>query len=223
MMKTVIIAVMLCMTMGLRAQSPKALRDSLALAAEELAYHPDSIDLRLKKASWNLQLEQWEYARAEYDYVLKLDKDNIAALYYRAYANEKIGRLKFARLDYQTLLTLVPGNFEAQLGLALLNQKDKHYSEAYDLLNTLCEHFPNRSEAFAARGGVEAERQMYELAEYDYTQALLLEPKNTDYLLSRADVRIKLGHKGSAREDLDRMVALGIAKPSLAEFYKLTK
>ena len=34
-----------------------ALRDSLAAATSVLAYHPDSIDLRLKKAAWNIQLE----------------------------------------------------------------------------------------------------------------------------------------------------------------------
>jgi len=222
-MKNSIIVIFLLCSLGVSAQSPKELRDSLAVAAENLAYHPDSIDLRLKKASWNLQLEQWEYARSEYDYVLKLDNCNIAALYYRAYANEKLGRYKFARLDYQNLLTIVPGNFEASLGLALLNQKDKHYTEALDLLNSLCDHYPGRSEGFAARAGVEVERKMFELAEYDYSQALTIEPSNTDYLLSRVDVRIKLNRKADAKKDLDRLVKLGISKPSLSEFYKLTK
>ncbi len=44
-----------------RAAQNKALRDSLSKATEVLAYHPDSIDLRLKKAAWNIQLEQWQY------------------------------------------------------------------------------------------------------------------------------------------------------------------
>ena len=38
------------------------LRDSLAKATEMLAYNPDSIDLRLKKVAWNIELEQWDYA-----------------------------------------------------------------------------------------------------------------------------------------------------------------
>lgn len=78
-------------------------------------------------------LEQWSFARDEYDYILLREPDNIAALYYRAFVNEKLGRLNFARLDYENLLKRVPGNFEAQLGLALLNEKDHHYTEAFNL------------------------------------------------------------------------------------------
>ena len=202
MMKKVFLIILLC-SLVLSGRSQNALRDSLSHAVEELAFHPDSVDLRLKKAAWNLQLEQWEYARSEYDYVLKRDKNNLAALFYRAYANTKLGRYSFARQDYKDFLAIAPGNFEAMLGLALLNQKDKHYTEAYDLLNIICERYPDRSEAFAARGEVE--------------------PDNTDYILSRADVRIKLGRKAEAREDLERLVCLGISKPSLSDYFKSTK
>ena len=221
MMNKVFLIILLC-SLALSGRSQNALRDSLSHAVEELSFHPDSVDLRLKKAEWNLQLEQWEYARSEYDYVLKRDKNNLAALFYRAYANTKLGRYSFARQDYNDFLALAPGNFEAMLGLALLNQKDKHYTEAYDLLNIICERYPDRSEAFAARGEVEKERKMYELAEYDFSRAIQIEPDNTDYILSRADVRIKLGRKAEAR-DLERLVCLGISKPSLSDYFKSTK
>ena len=106
------------------AQTRQQLRDSLSAASEALSFHPDSLNLRLRKASWNVQLEEWQYARYEYDYVLRRDPNNLAALFYRAFVNEQQKRYKFARLDYEHLLSLVPGNFEATLGLALLNQKD---------------------------------------------------------------------------------------------------
>ena len=63
------------------AQSRQSLRDSLAKASDALAYHPDSVDLRLKKASWNLKLEQWEYALNEYTRILDRHPDNLAALF----------------------------------------------------------------------------------------------------------------------------------------------
>ena len=148
----------------------KALRDSLAAATSVLAYHPDSIDLRLKKAAWNIQLEQWSYAKDDLDKVLFLNNTNIAGLFYRAFVNEKLLRYNFARLDYQNLLVLVPGNFQAQLGLALLNEKDKHYTEAYDGINNLIEQYPDSATAYAARGGMEKERGQLELAEYDYAR-----------------------------------------------------
>ncbi len=201
-------------------QTKEALRDSLAIATDSLAYHPDSIDLRLKKAGWNVQLEQWDYAKQEYDYVLGREPDNVAALYFRAFVNTKLGRYDFARLDYQNMLAIVPGNFEAQLGLALLNQKDKHHTQALDGLNALCNAFPDRAEAFAARAGVEKERGMLELAEYDFGEALKLDPKNVDYRVSRADIRIRLGHVEAARDDLDELVRQGVSRPALEDFYR---
>ena len=159
-----------------RVAQNKALRDSLSKATEVLAYHPDSIDLRLKKAAWNIQLEQWQYAKDDLDKVLFLNNTNIAGLFYRAFVNEKLLRYNFARLDYQNLLVLVPGNFQAQLGLALLNEKDKHYTEAYDGINSLIEQYPDSAMAYAARGGLEKERGMLELAEFDYAKAPDQEP-----------------------------------------------
>ena len=125
------------------AQEANPLRDSLKVAAEILAYHPDSVDLLLKKAAWNIELEQWQYAKDSYDIVLAKEPANIAALYFRAYANERLNRFNFARLDYEQLLSIVPGNYQAQLGLALLNHKSKHYTEAMDMMNHLASQFPD--------------------------------------------------------------------------------
>lgn len=197
----------------------KVLRDSLAKATEVLAYAPDSIDLRLKKAAWNIQLEQWQYAKDDLDKVLFLNNTNIAGLFYRAYVNEKLRRFNFARLDYQNLLVLVPGNFQAQLGLALLNQKDKHYTEAYDGINSLIEQYPDSATAFAARGGMEKERGRLELAEYDYAKAMQLDSLNTDYVINHVDLLISLGRTNDAYDDLRRLVNLGVKSGQLQDFY----
>ena len=206
-------------SLSLSAQDNRALRDSLAQATNVLAYHPDSIDLRLKKVAWNIQLEQWAYAKDDLDKVLFLDKTNIAGLYFRAFVNEKMNRYNFARLDYQNLLVLVPGNFQAQLGLALLNEKDKHYTEAYDGINNLIEQYPDSAVAYAARGGIEKERGHLELAEYDYLQAILRDDKNKDYLINHVDLLIRLGKKEAAVEDLNKLLRLGVAPGQLHDFY----
>lgn len=201
------------------AQSMQALRDSLKLATDELAYHPDSIDLRIKKVAWNIQLEQWNYAKDDLDKVLFLDNQNVAGLYYRAYVNTKLGRYKFARLDYQNLLTLVPGNFNGLLGLALLNQKDKHYTEALDEINRLVSQYPDSAVAYAARGGIEKERGFLELALEDYTQAMKREPRNHDFILNRIDLLIRLKRKKEAKDELDRLVKMGVNRGELMELY----
>ena len=134
----VALALGLLMSLTMQAQEDrKALRDSLKQAMETLSYHPDSVDLRLRKAAWNMQLGEWQYAKDEYDWVISHQPDNLAARYYRAYANTQLRRYNFARLDYETVLRVVPGNFDARLGLALLNQKDHHYTEAMDGVNML--------------------------------------------------------------------------------------
>jgi Tfp pilus assembly protein PilF len=202
------------------AQENAGLRDSLSAATELLAYHPDSIDLRLKKVRWNIQLKQWQYAKDDLDKVLFLDNRNIAGLFYRAYINQQLMRYNFARLDYNNLLTIVPGNFEAQLGLALLNQKDKHHTEAYDQINVLVEAHPDSATAYAARAGIEKDRGMLELAEYDYGKAFELDRKNIDYLINRADIRISLCRMSEARRDLDLATKLGYPRPALTEFYR---
>lgn len=214
----------LCQTLPMWSQNDKsALRDSLTAATEALAYHPDSVDLRLRKAGWNVRLEQWQYALDEYSYVLKQEPNNIAALFYRAYVNERLYRYRFARLDYEHLLRIVPGHFEGALGLALLNQKDKHYTEALDGINQLVNAYPKSAIAWAARAGMEEEQGMLELSEYDYTQAIELAPNNTDYLLSRADIRIRLGQLGKARQDLEALVKLGMTRAALGKWFDKCK
>ena len=207
------------MPCAIMAQSNQALRDSLAKATEVLAYHPDSIDLRLKKAAWNIQLEQWSYAKDDLDKVLFLNNTNIAGLFYRAYVNEQMKRYNFARLDYQNLLVLVPGNFQAQLGLVLLNEKDKHYTEAYDGINNLIEQYPDSAMAYAARAGIEKERGRLELAEYDYAEAIKRDSSNTDYWVNHVDLLISLGRKQEAYADLRQLQTLGFQPGQLRDFY----
>ena len=61
---------------------------------------------------------------------------------------------------------------------------------------------------------------MYTPAEYDFTRAIELDPKNTDYRLNRANVRLLTGRKNDAREDLDAMVGQGVPRANLVEWYK---
>ena len=213
------LSLLLCLP-SLAQEDRKALRDSLKLAMEQLSYHPDSVDLRLRKAAWNMQLGEWQYAKDEYDWVIGHHPDNLAARYYRAYANTQLRRYNFARLDYENVLRVVPGNFDARLGLALLNQKDHHYTEAMDGVNMLASSYPDSATAWAARAGIEKERDMKELAVYDYGEALRREPDNRDWLLARADLLIALRRYEDARKDLDRLVKLGVARGELREMYK---
>lgn len=209
----------LLLGLSLTAGAQQTLRDSLRMATRALDNDPTSIDLRLRKAGWNMLLEEWENAKADYDIVLRQDENNVAALYFRAYANEQLHRYNFGRADYERLLQIVPMHFEGRLGLALLNEKDKHYTEAMNQLNQLVALFPQKAEAYAARAGVERDHGKNELAEYDFTKALDLQPDNKDYLLSRADLRLKLARTEAAKEDLEQLVKLGTPRPALKDYF----
>ena len=222
-MRKAFLLAFLCVAMSVWAQDKQALRDSLSKAADELAYHPDSTDLRLKKAAWNKELEQWEYTLDEYSRILSRQPECLAALFYRAYAIERLRRYNFARLDYENLLTFVPGNFEALLGLALLNQKDHHYTEAMDQINQLVQQHPDSALAYAARAGIEEERQQLELAVYDYGEAIRRAPNDPTFIVARASLLARLGRKGEALEDVERAVRLGVPRGGLLKTVRTKK
>ena len=222
-MRKIVVFLLLTLWLQTHSQTRQELRDSLKIATERLAYHPDSIDLRLRKAAVNMQLEQWTFAQEEYDYILQRYPYHLTALYFRAYTNERLLRYNFARLDYENLLMIVPAHFEARLGLALLNQKDKRYTEAMDQINLLVMQHPDSAIAYAARAGMETERGMYDLAIYDYSEAFLRDSANTDYIVSRADLYIRQRRYKEAKKDLDQLVRMGIPKPNLSDFYKRLK
>ncbi len=208
---------------SVKAQQHNALRDSLKMATERLAYLPSDIDLRLRKASFNLQLEQWAYAKDEYDYILRQNPQNVAALFYRAYTNVKLHRNKFARLDYETMLSIVPGNFEGQLGLTILNQEDKHFTEALDMANRLVSQYPDSAVAYAARAGIEKEQGMVSLSLFDYEQALRLSPNSKDFRIDYIDALLQEKRNADARRELDYLVSQGESKASLSQFYNRCK
>lgn len=218
-----LLALFFVFAVGCRAQTRSELRDSLKEAAERLAYYPDSTDLRLRKAGYNLRLEQWEYAKEEYDRILNADPVNPAALFYRAFVNEKMHRNGFARRDYESLLAIVPGHFEGQLGLALLNQKDRRFTEALDQMNRLVGMYPDNAVGYAARAGVELEQGMAELAAFDYEEALKRDAGNKEYRTDYAEALIRAKRTAEARRQLDTLVRMGVARTALADFYRRLK
>ena len=212
----------LCFSTMVKAQSNPELRDSLSVLMQQIDRHPNDLDLRFRKAAVNLLLEQWNYAVDEYTFILK-KKDNATAYFYRAYAYTQLGNYGFARSDYESLLRMQPTHFEGLLGLALLNDRDHHPTEAMDLMNRLVEMYPDNAVAYAARAGMEKDRNLYDVAEYDFSEAIRLDPAEAQYYLNRAIIRITLGKKSLAKEDLDQAVALGVSRAELSELYSLVK
>lgn len=205
------------------AQTRQEWRDSLETLSANLKQDPTNIDLRLRKAEADIQLEQWDYALAESGRILRADERNLAALFFRAYVHEKQKHYDLAKVDYDAFLAIEPVHLEARLGLAHVLQKMGRKQDTIDELNRIVQMFPDSADAYAARAAYETELQQYEVAVYDWGEAARLNPDNVDYTISKVDVLLRLGRQKEAREALDSLVARGTPRGLLKEWYDRTK
>lgn len=201
------------------AQSRSEWRDSLETLTRALRADPANIDLRLRKAEADIQLERWDYALAEYGRILRADEKNLAALFFRAYVHERQQHYDLARVDYEAFLAIQPLHLEARLGLAHVLQKMGRRTDAMDVLNQTVQMFPDSADAYAARAAFETKYLQYELALYDWNEAVRLRPGNEGFIISKVDLLIRLNRKKEAREALDALVSKGTPRGVLKEWY----
>jgi len=202
-----------------QAQTPREWRDSVSYLIEAIRQNPKSIDLRLKKAEANINLQQWEYAVQEYGYVLRLDERNLAALYFRAFCHSQLKHYDLARVDYEAFLALQPLHFESHLGLAHTLQKLGRQTETLDELNRIVQLFPDSADAYAARAAYETERRLYDVALYDWDEAIRRKQGKVEYVVSKVEILIRQGRCREAREALDAAVMKGTPRGALKEWY----
>lgn len=193
-------------------------RDSLAVLNDLIRREPLSVDLRLRKAAVNIELNQLDYAAEEYGRVLELDPDNLTALYFRAYVYNQERKFDLARNDYEAILSRVPRHFEAQLGLAMVKRQMGRTAEVADELNQLVQMFPDSAMAYAARAGFEVEQNQWELSLYDWDEAIRLDPDNTELVVSKVNALLLLKRKKEARELLNALIAKGVPGAALREW-----
>jgi len=222
-MRKLLIMITLLAGVSAQAQTPREWRDSVSTLLEAIRLNPKSTDLRLKKAEANINLQQWEYAIEEYGDVLRLDDKNLAALYFRAYCHTQLRHYDMAKADYEAFLAIQPQHFEAHLGLAHVLQKMGRKADILDELNLIVQQFPDSAVAYAARAAYETEQKYYDVALYDWDEALRRHPENAEYAVSKADILIGLGRRKEARETLDAAVLHGTSRGALKEWYDKCK
>jgi len=203
------------------AQTPW--RDSLEILNKQIRQTPNSTDLRLKKAAVNIEMGQWEYAIEEYSRVLEIEPEHLSALYFRAYAYNYLRRYDLAKYDYESFLAKMPRHFEAQLGLAMVKRNMGKASETMDDLNQLVQMFPDSALAYAARAGYEVEQCQYELAVYDWDEALRIVPDNIEFYVSKANALLCLKRKKDAKKTLEAAVKKGASRTALKDWFDRCK
>ena len=222
-MRYLLLSIFIFYQISAAAQSRQEWRDSLETLSASLKKDPDNIDLRLRKAEADIQLERWDYALAEYGRILRADERNLAALFFRAYVHEKQKHYDLAKVDYDAFLAIEPVHLEAHLGLAHVLQKMGRKSDTLDELNRIVQMFPDSANAYAARAAYETELQQYEVAVYDWDEAVRRRPENVDFVISKVDVLLRLGRRSEAKECLDKLVRQGTPRGTLKDWYDRTK
>ena len=204
---------------GTKAQTPQQWRDSVTTLMEQIRLHPKNITLRMKKAEANINLQQWDYAISEYGDVLRLDERNLRALYFRAYCYTQQHHYDLAKVDYETFIQIDPTYLQAHLGLAHIFQKLGRRADTVDQLNRCVQLFPDSASAYAARAAYETEQQLYDVALYDWDEAIRLKPKSVDFAVSKIDVLLRQQRILDARLALDELVRQGTPRAALKEWY----
>ncbi|MCI6829980.1 MAG: tetratricopeptide repeat protein [Prevotella sp.] len=205
------------------SQTQKEWRDSLSVLNRQIMSSEYSSDLYLRKAAVNLELEQWDYAIETYTDILKREPANPAALFYRAYAQGKMRRYELAANDYRTFLKVAPENVDGMLALAYIYIKQGKNKEAMDNYNRIIEIFPDHSVAYASRASLETTENFLDAALMDWNKAIEFDSKNIDYIVSKADLLIRMNRKSEARRTLDEAVRKGAIRGQLRELYNKTK
>lgn len=217
-MRILLFCISILVSSATLAQTGQEWRDSLSVLGQAIERQPRNVELRLRKAAVNIELNQWDYAIDEYGRVLDIDSLNLTALYFRAYANAQQRRYALSVADYERFLSIMPKHFEAQLGLAMLTKKVSGQAATMEQFNRLVEQFPDSALAYAARAGYEVELQQLEPALYDWDEALRLAPDNLEFTVSKVDVLLALKRKHEAKSLLDEAIAKGAPRAALRDW-----
>lgn len=197
--------------------------DSVSVLIEAIRKNPQDIDLKLRKAEANINLSQWEYATEEYGNVLRQDDRNLAALYFRAFCHTQLRHYDMAKADYESFLAIQPQHLEAHLGLAHTLQKLGRKADTLDELNRTVQLFPDSADAYAARAAYETELKQYDVAVFDWDEAIRLRPGSMEFIVSKVDVLLRQGKRKDARDVLDETVKKGTPKGVLKQWYDQCK
>ena len=218
MKKLILLLIAVSTAQTTTAQTAQQWRDSLTVLNRMIDREPRSTDLRLRKAAVNIQLGQWDYAIDEYGKVLMIEPDNPAALYYRAYCLTNQRQYAMARSDYEAFLRKVPTHMEARLGLATVYARMGRVTDARDQYNQMVEMFRDSVVCYVARAVFETSQQQYDVALYDWDEAISRQPQNVDYVASKVDLLLKLERRKEALEELEKALQRGVPRGVLKEW-----
>ena len=192
-----------------------------------LALTPRYPKALLRRGGMYLLLNNRQAAINDYSQILKHNSTNPEALFFRGCAYADAGQSEAARHDFQTILEDDPFNARTLYSLALLEQHTGSCEQALDRLNGLVSRFPNVTDYYVARAGVEETMGSNQAAETDWKRALELTPQDGKLMVQHAQYLARQGRRSEAYDLLDKAEQYGVpatqTQPLREAFRKMKK
>ena len=198
-------------------------KDALESYSLALNLTPYSITMLLNRASLYLEMDYLDKAYVDYCDVIDLDADNAEAFGFRAYIYMRRRQYSDAKIDYQKLLEVTPGDKTARIGIAMANQKLQRYKESLEELNRLIVDYPRDASLLMARAELEVDMGTLDLALLDLESAVKLSPNDTDIYVMCGEIYLAQGRRREAYMAFEKAIELGVPRSLLQEQLKASK
>ncbi len=173
-----------------------------------LQYNSDNLEARLNLGLAYYRLGESEKAIAEYNKVIKSDRQDYRAYYNRGLAHFAVKDYPAAIADYNLALISNQEITEQQKTL-IYNDRGVTYVILEDYQNAIANFNqainlePNNYSAYFNRGCAYHRQKNYLAALEDFTEVIQLNPDLTQAYVNRGMLHHKLGRNNNAFEDLD--------------------
>ncbi len=190
---------------------------------------PHAIPILLNRAAVYLEVGENDLSRADCSMVLDFDSVNEEALLMRAYIYHRQLNNRLARTDYEQLIKAHPRNYNGRLGLATLEQKEKRFEEALEILNGMLAEkdeditVSQAAVLYVARADVEKDMGHQEMALIDLEEAIRLDDSQREAYLIRGEIYISQKRKELAKQDFEKAIALGVPASELKGWLQMCR
>lgn len=147
----------------------------------------------------------WTDTVAEFTKAIELNRQFVIAYGQRAWAYYELEKYDEAIADFSKVIEMKPNGASGYSSRGFIyTQRRKDYENAIKDFNKVIEIATNvfaKAQAFNSRGDVYFKKEEYDKAIADFTQAILLDPKDHFFYSDRAQAYEKIGRKDLAEAD----------------------
>lgn len=169
----------------------------------------------LLKGNGKMQEGDIQGAITFYEEALQVDEAFADAYYNRGLAYIRLANFPQAIADFNRAFEIQPTNYDVlyQRAIAHLDfgENYKALADADVLVNAL----PDDSRGYFIQGLTYTELAQHEIALDAFSQAIVLDPNNSDLLVNRATINYYQGNLSAAQEDLDAAKVLNAKEPNI--------